>query len=128
MNFNLGDTIYSTLDGEFEGKVKIYPIINTDENAKLPFIAYRRSGYLPEYTKDLYSLLDTYHYQISVVSDVYRKGIEIADRVINSLMALTGTAVDGKIIQSCEVVNADESATEDVLFVQTLDFDIRISK
>lgn len=128
MNFNIGDTIYSTLNAEFDGKVKVYPLINTDENAKMPFICYRRSSYLPEYTKNLYSLIDTYHYQISVVSDVYKEGIGIADRVINALMALTGTAVDGKSIQSFEVVNAEETVTEDVLFVQSLDFDIKITK
>lgn len=120
--------IYSTLVEEFNGEVNVYPLINTDERSKLPFICYRRSSYMPEYTKDLYSFIDVYHYEVSVVSDDYKEGINLADRAINALMALNGKVFDGKHIQSLEVTNAEETVTEDVLFVQSLDFDIRITK
>lgn len=128
MVFNIGDMIYSTLVEEFNGEVKVYPLINTDERSKLPFICYRRSSYMPEYTKDLYSFIDVYHYEVSVVSDDYKEGINLADRAINALMALNGKSFEGKYIQSLEVTNAEETVTEDVLFVQSLDFDIRITK
>lgn len=128
MVFNLGDIIYDTIVAAVEGKVKVYPLINTDENGKLPFIAYRRSGYSPDYSKNLYSGIDTYSYSIAVVSDKYRDGVELADKVINAIMALTGKEVDGKFIQSAEIFNATESVGDDILFVQDLDFTIKITR
>ncbi len=128
MVFELGDIIYDTLTEATSGTVGVYPVIQTNENGKLPFIAYRRSGYEPSYTKDLYSKIDTYYYSIAVVSDVYKEGVEIADNIINALIALTGQEVDGKHIQGVQITNATEAAGEDVLFVQDLDFMIKITR
>lgn len=128
MVFNLGDIIYETLVQAVEGKYKVYPLINTDENGKLPFIAYRRSGYMPQYSKNLYSGIDTYSYSIAVVSDKYKDGVDIAEKVIDAIMALTGTEVDGKFIQGAEITNATESVGDDILFVQDLDFEIKITR
>lgn len=128
MVFNLGDIIYETLVQAVEGKYKVYPLINTDENGKLPFIAYRRSGYSPQYSKNLYSGIDTYSYSIAVVSDKYKDGVDIAEKVIDAIMALTGTEVDGKFIQGAEITNATESVGDDILFVQDLDFEIKITR
>lgn len=128
MVFNLGDIIYDTLVQAVEGKYKVFPLFNTDENGKLPFIAYRRSGYSPQYSKNLYSGIDTYSYSIAVVSDKYKDGVDIAEKVIDAIMALTGTEVDGKFIQGAEITNATESVGDDLLFVQDLDFEIKITR
>lgn len=128
MVFNIGDIVFDTLKEATSGKVGVYPIIQTDEKGKLPFIAYRRSGYDPAYTKDLYSKIDTYYYSIAVVSDVYKEGVDLADNIINALIALTGKEVDGKHIQGVQLTNAVETAGEDVLFVQDLDFMIKITR
>lgn len=128
MVYNIGNIIYNTLVEATEGKLPVYPLINTDENSKLPFIVYIRSGYSPEYSKGLYSLIDTYDYSIAIVSDKYNEGVEIADKVINAIMALTGKAVDGLNIQSAEIFNATETVGDDILFIQDLDFQIKITK
>lgn len=128
MVFNIGNIIYNTLVEATEGKLPVYPLINTDENSKLPFIVYRRMGYSPEYSKGLYSLIDTYNYSIAIVSDKYNEGVEVADKVINTIMALTGKEIDGKFIQSSEVTEATETVGDDLLFIQDIDFQIKITK
>lgn len=128
MVFNLGDIIYTTLSTATSGQTPIYPLINTDENSKLPFIVYRRMGYFPEYSKSLYSLSDTYTYSIAIVSDKYKEGVDIAENVINAMMALTGKEIDGKFIQSSEVTNATETVGDDILYVQDVDFQIKITR
>lgn len=128
MVFNIGNIIYNTLVEATEGKLPVYPLINTDENSKLPFIVYRRMSYSPEYSKGLYSLIDTYDYSIAIVSDKYNEGVEVADKVINAIMALTGKEIDGKFIQSSEVTEATETVGDDILFIQDLDFQIKITK
>ena len=128
MVFNIGNIIYNTLVEATEGKLPVYPLINTDENSKLPFIVYRRMGYSPEYSKNLYSKIDTYDYSIAIVSDKYNEGVEVADKVINAIMALTGKEIDGKFIQSSEVTEATETVGDDILFIQDVDFQIKITK
>ena len=128
MLFNIGDVIYDTLTAAYSGQTAVYPIIQTDENGKLPFVAYRRTAYEPAYTKDLYSKIDTYYYSIGVVSDIYKEGVELSDKAIDALISLIGTEVNGKLIQDVKITNATESAGEDLLFIQDLDFEIKIKK
>lgn len=128
MLFNIGDIIYDTLTNAFSGKVGVYPIIQADENGKLPFVAYRRSAYEPAYSKDLYSKIDTYYYSVGVVSDKYKEGVDIAEEAINALMSIIGTEVNGHLVQDVKITNATETAGEDLLFVQDLDFAIKVKK
>jgi hypothetical protein len=128
MVFNFGDIVYDALVEAVGGEIDVYPLVNPDENGKLPFIVYRRSGYSPDYSKGLYAKIDTYYYSIAIVSDKYKDGIEIGDKVINAIMALTGKSIDGKHIQSAEVTNATESVGDDILFVQDIDFQIKITR
>lgn len=128
MDSKIGDIVYNAINEAVDGKIKVYPLIQTDENGCLPFIVYRRSGFAPSYTKDLYCKVDDYFYSIAIVSDIYKVGVDLVDKVIDSLTSLTGQTINGKNIGSVQVTNASEICGEDVLFVQNVDFQIKITK
>ena len=99
---------------------KIYPII-VEKDTNYPFIVYKRSNVIPDYTKD-YHFKDDVIVDIICVSNHYVESVEIATLVRESLE-------DKRIgdINSIKLESADEDFIDDA-YIQTLTFNLTINK
>ena len=99
---------------------KIYPII-VEKDTNYPFIVYKRSNVIPDYTKD-YHFKDYVIVDIICVSNHYVESVEIASLVRQSLE-------DKRIgdINSIRLESADEDFIDDA-YIQTLTFNLTINK
>ena len=99
---------------------KIYPII-VEKDTNYPFIVYKRSNVIPDYTKD-YHFKDYVIVDIICVSNHYVESVEIATLVRESLE-------DKKYgdIVSIRLEGADEDFIDDA-YIQTLTFNLTINK
>ena len=99
---------------------KIYPII-VEKDTNYPFIVYKRSNVIPDYTKD-YHFKDDVIVDIICVSNHYVESVEIATLVRESLE-------DKKYgdIVSIRLESADEDFVDDA-YIQTLSFNLTINK
>ena len=99
---------------------KIYPII-VEKDTNYPFIVYKRSNVIPDYTKD-YHFKDYVIVDIICVSNHYVESVEIATLVRESLE-------DKKYgdIVSIRLESADEDFIDDA-YIQTLTFNLTINK
>ncbi len=84
MSLQIGKAIYDILhsNADIVAKLqdKIFPLIS-EQNTTFPFIVYRRTGIIPAYTKDRYSVNDSVTVEIIVASEKYNESVEIADLV-----------------------------------------------
>ena len=119
-----GKEIYSLLNGNdsLTGVVgsKIYPII-AEKETTYPFIVYKRSNIIPDYTKDFH-FKDEVIIDIICVSDNYSESVDIASMVRDILE-------DKRFadIESIKLESADEDFIDDA-YVQTLSFNLIITK
>ena len=99
---------------------KIYPII-VEKDTNYPFIVYKRSNVIPDYTKDDH-FKDDVIVDIICVSNHYVESVEIATLVRESLE-------DKKYgdIVSIKLEGADEDFIDDA-YIQTLTFNLTINK
>ena len=125
MSLQIGKAIYEILHSNTEivAKLndKIFPLI-ADINTTFPFIVYKRTGIIPAYTKDRYSVNDTVTVEIIIASDKYNDAVEIASLVRVALQGKKGTFSNIEI-EDIRLVSADEDFIEDT-FIQTLTFNI----
>ena len=123
-SLEVGKEIYSILskNKSLTDKVgnKIYPII-VEKDTNYPFIVYKRSNVIPDYTKD-YHFKDDVIVDIICVSNHYVESVEIATLVRESLE-------DKKYgdIVSIRLESADEDFIDDA-YIQTLTFNLTINK
>lgn len=123
-SLEVGKEIYSILskNKSLTDKVgnKIYPII-VEKDTNYPFIVYKRSNVIPDYTKD-YHFKDYVIVDIICVSNHYVESVEIASLVRESLE-------DKRIgnINSIRLESADEDFIDDA-YIQTLSFNLTINK
>lgn len=123
-SLEVGKEIYSILskNKSLTDKVgnKIYPII-VEKDTNYPFIVYKRSNVIPDYTKD-YHFKDDVIVDIICVSNHYVESVEIATLVRESLE-------DKKYgdIVSIRLEGADEDFIDDA-YIQTLTFNLTINK
>lgn len=123
-SLEVGKEIYSILskNKSLTDKVgnKIYPII-VEKDTNYPFIVYKRSNVIPDYTKD-YHFKDDVIVDIICVSNHYVESVEIATLVRESLE-------DKKYgdIVSIKLEGADEDFIDDA-YIQTLTFNLTINK
>jgi hypothetical protein len=76
---NIGKYVFSILNNSKDIKCKVYPLI-ADNDAKFPFIVYRRMNLISYTTKDGLQE-DDVTVEIIVVSDKYSDSIEIATTI-----------------------------------------------
>lgn len=123
-SLEVGKKIYSLLNGDSRLTTlvgnKIYPII-VEKETNYPFIVYKRSNIIPDYTKDFH-LKDNVIIDIICVSNDYANGIEIAE-IVRDILEDKRT----NDIQSIKLESADEDYIDDA-FVQTLSFNLTITK
>lgn len=125
MSLQIGKAIYQILhsneDVVAKLQDKIFPLI-ADINTTFPFIVYKRTGIIPAYTKDRYSVNDTVTVEIIIASDKYNDAVEIASLVRVALQGKKRTYSNIEI-EDIRLVSADEDFIEDT-FIQTLTFNI----
>lgn len=123
-SLEVGKKIYSLLNDDSRLTTlvdnKIYPII-VEKETNYPFIVYKRSNIIPDYTKDFH-LKDNVIIDIICVSNDYANGIEIAE-IVRDILEDKRT----NDIQSIRLESADEDYIDDA-FVQTLSFNLTITK
>ena len=111
---DFGKTIYSLLStstGVTGYTQAIYPLV-IPENTNLPAIVYKRS-YDNEYSKD-YRVGSTINLELTILSDTYNQGVDIADAV--------------KLIfdeNKIRLISGDEQYMEGA-YIQSLQFEARL--
>lgn len=123
-SLKVGKEIYSLLNGsslltDIVGS-KIYPII-VEKETTYPFIVYKRSNIVPNYTKDFH-FKDEVIIDVICVSNDYSESVDIASMVRDILEDKRFTG-----IESIKLESADEDFIDDA-YIQTLSFNLTITK
>lgn len=123
-SLKVGKEIYSLLNGsslltDIVGS-KIYPII-VEKETTYPFIVYKRSNIIPNYTKDFH-FKDEVIIDVICVSNDYSESVDIASMVRDILEDKRFTG-----IESIKLESADEDFIDDA-YIQTLSFNLTITK
>jgi nitrogen regulatory protein PII-like uncharacterized protein len=124
---NIGQYIYNRLNSAQSLKplnVKIYPLI-ADNDAKFPFIVYKRTGMTSELTKDG-SCQDDVVVEIKVVTDTYSDGVFIAS-IVRELIQRQYVRFDSYEINDVTLNFANEDFIENA-YVQTMQFTLKINE
>lgn len=118
---NIGKYIYSRLS-QIEG-VKSYPLI-ADNDAKLPFIVYKRMNLESTGSKDGY-YEDKVTMEVVVVTDKYYRGIELANQV-REILEVQSTRYEGVKINDTLLTLATEDYSNNA-FVQRMQFEMIVN-
>lgn len=126
MVLRVGAAISEILNNAIGNKLKggVIPILS-QEDVPMPFIAYRRSGLEPKYTKDPYAFEDDVIMDVVVITARYGEGITLASEVLEALERKRG-AFAGVKIEDIRLEDTFEDADE--VFVQGLIFKITINR
>ena len=102
---------------------KIFPVV-TDE-AILPYVAYRRSGWSGDLTKG--DAAGTATVEVRCYAKSYAESVDLAEKVRAALdyRSTDGSQDDGLRLRACFLTNAEEFAEGDA-YVQHLVFTLRI--
>lgn len=124
-SIKIGKAVYSALGGDERLSAivgdRIFPVA-VEKDTPYPFIVYRRTNIIPEYTKDLH-LNDTVVVEVSCVSPDYSESIDMA--------TITREALEDKRFKGQGIgrIRLDSASEEyaDNAFVQTITFSIKTS-
>lgn len=126
MSLSIGAHVYKRLSDSTElAKLvsdKIYAI-STKTETSFPFVVYKRSSLVPEYTKDRYGTGDTVSVEVVVASDNYLNAVTIAEEVRKALENKRGQYDNFNVIDA-NLMSADEDFIEDT-FIQHLVFSFK---
>lgn len=103
---------------------RVYPILS-QEDTKFPYIAYRRKGLTPAYTKTPHKVEDSVYIDIAIVSDKYEESLDVAVVVLSVLEKKRGLFA-GIDINEILLADSEEEAGEG--YMQRLEFEIFINK
>lgn len=118
---NIGKYIYNTLK-DIEG-VGVYPLV-ADNDAKFPFLVYKRMNLTSNGCKDGY-YEDKATVEITVVTDTYYKGIDIA-RQVRDLLEKQTVYYNGMKLNNSYLSFATEEYINNA-FIQRMQFNMTIN-
>lgn len=121
---NIGKYIYSTISGDDQITCKVYPLV-ADNDAKFPFIVYRRSGLVSGTTKDGLTE-DDVTVEIVIVSDKYSVGLDLAIKVRNLLEKQSVIYEDIEINDT--TLNLATEEYSDNSYIQRMQFNMKINR
>ena len=121
---NIGKYIYSTISGDNQITCKVYPLV-ADNDAKFPFIVYRRSGLVSGTTKDGLTE-DDVTVEIVIVSDKYSVGLDLAIKVRNLLEKQSVIYEDIEINDT--TLNLATEEYNDNSYIQRMQFNMIINR
>lgn len=113
---DLGKYIYSTLSEKLD--CKIYPLI-ADNDAKYPFVIYRRTNLVSNGCKDGV-IEDSVDIEITIVSDTYHSSIELA-KTIRNLLEKQQVSYNGIFINDASITMANEEYSNNS-YIQRMNF------
>jgi hypothetical protein len=119
---NIGKYIYTTLQESEDITCKVYPLV-ADNDAKYPFIIYKRVNLLSSDAKDGV-FQDDATIEINVVSDKYSIGVDIATKV-RELLEKEHVTFQDLEIDDCKIVLATEEYNS--AFVQRMQFNLKVN-
>lgn len=120
---DLGKYIFSTLNGCDAINCEVYPLI-ADNNAKYPFIIYKRINLQSNGCKD--GLIeDEVGMEITVVADKYSTSVELAT-IIRNLLEKQHAEYSDLNIDDASITMANEEFTNSS-FVQRMHFNFKIT-
>lgn len=119
---NIGKYIYSVLS-QIEG-VKSYPLV-ADNDAKFPFIVYKRNDLASSGCKDGYYEDDVF-FEVNIITDTYFKGIEIANTV-RRLLEVQYVTFEDMDIRNTIITMASEEFNNNA-YIQKIIFQCTINK
>lgn len=119
---NIGKYIYTTLQQSQDITCKVYPLV-ADNDAKYPFIIYKRVNLLSSDVKDGI-IEDDVTIEIVVVSDKYSVGVDIATKV-RELLEKEHVTFQEMEIDDCKIVLATEEFNN--AFVQRMQFNFKVN-
>lgn len=119
---NIGKYIYNALTQSKTITCKVYPLV-ADNNAKFPFIIYRRLNLISKTTKDgLYE--DTVTMEIDVITETYTEGVDIANKV-RDILQKQYVSYQGMEINDAEITMATEEYNSG--YIQRLQFQFTLN-
>ncbi len=121
---NIGKYIYSVLNDSDDIHCVVYPLV-ADNDAKYPFIIYKRVSLASNSCKDGY-YEDNATVEIVVVSDKYADGVDIATKVRNVLEKQSVNYDDLEISDATLSFATEEYSNN--AYVQRLQFSFTINK
>lgn len=119
---NIGKYIYTTLQESEDITCRIYPLV-ADNDAKYPFIIYKRVNLLSSDAKDGV-FQDDATIEINVVSDKYSIGVDIATKV-RELLEKEHVTFQDLEIDDCKIVLATEEYNS--AFIQRMQFNLKVN-
>lgn len=119
---NIGKYIYTTLQQSQDITCKVYPLV-ADNDAKYPFIIYKRVNLLSSDVKDGI-IEDDVTIEIVVVSDKYSVGVDLATKV-RELLEKEHVTFQEMEIDDCKIVLATEEFNN--AFVQRMQFNFKVN-
>ncbi len=121
---NIGKYIYQTLTNSNDITCRVYPLV-ADNDAKFPFVVYRRVNLVSGSSKDgVYE--DDVTVEIVVVCDKYSDSINIATAIRN-LLERQSVVFDNLEINDGELTLANEEYSNNS-YIQRLQFNFKINK
>ena len=118
-------------DGSIAAKAtKIYPVV-AEQDAKLPYICYRRADFDRHYAKGPGQGADVMSVEILCYASSYKESIELAEMVRDCLDHKQATYEDSAnnrslVARSIDIVGAEEGWADDA-YAQSLVFTIRVN-
>lgn len=116
-NLNVGKAINTMLSTVLPS----YPII-AEQGANFPFCVYRRIGYNPKNTKDVYNYEESVVIEVNIAATTYAESVELAQRVKDILEHNRGT-YDNLKINDITMMDASEDWINDS-YIQSMRFNI----
>ena len=125
MNIQFGTYVYSAILSALPSGGKVYPTIADFKDAvpPTPFAVYQRTGAEPDYTKSMFTGGMTNNYSVTVVDNQYTATLELAQSVVNAMLALSHTVKTDMRFGQVLLTDISEDYY-DGLFLQTLNFEI----
>lgn len=120
---NIGKYIYGVLNESSAVTCSVYPLV-ADNDAKFPFIIYKRVNLLSEMCKDG-TYEDDVTVEVNVVTDKYSVGVEIANKV-RELLERQYINYQGLQITDARIIQASEEYNTGA-FVQRMQFNFKIN-
>lgn len=117
---NIGKYIYSVLKFTDVG---VYPLV-ADNDAKFPFIVYKRIGMASSGCKDGY-YEDMVSYEVAIVTDTYINGVQIANNVRALLERQYVTFEDMEISDTVITMASEEYSNN--AYIQKIQFQSTIN-
>lgn len=111
------------LNEKLDNIIPVYPII-ADKGASYPFCVYRRTGFLPKNTKDIYNYEEIMNIEVIIASTSYKESIKLAQKVKDTLEGYRGEWRT-TTINSIEMNNSNEDWSNDA-YIQKLYFTISL--